>query len=321
MQPLVEQYYNVAAKADSLYRQRLVDYNYETKLVLDKIYTLPNFYDEITIVSVGKNYISIFATTGEMELSEEIVTAAEQLITDHVKKLVGNYKYTVTEGQMGQLSPKASQGLVPKVMTTQQGKSLNQRPEISVIISKSIKGGIWGMGFGIGISIILCFLFNCVGLTINTEGDLKEYSVKTIVSVQINKKKHFLGFIDHWIEMLEGNTKNCNSIQTAAQMAKSYLDILLNDIKIKKIVVTGSGNYGNIKDFAEELKKQIASESGFVLVGECITTTPDTVEKISSGNAIILVEELGSSSKQEIVKEIERIEYLNKKIVGIVLFK
>lgn len=323
LQPLVDKYYIEAAKDFLQYNEKRVAYNYSTKAILEEAYTLRDFYGLITIRAVGNtdiktgNYINIYATTGNEDLSERIVEDAEELISSYIEELIGKYSYTVTEGQVGQLMPEASSGLIPKSLSTGSTSAVTQL-ELSFIIKHSIKGGIWGLVGGIGLSVILCFFFHCLSLTITTEEDLKVYNLPILASVKIKEKKHFLGFIDHWIDILEGNDQNCKTYDDAAKLVSAYLHAMEN-VTVGNIVVTGAGNIDELKKFSKNLS---AIEPAYkVFMSESIVLSPDTVEKISCSLGAVLFESLGRSNKQEIQKEISRIEQLGKKVYGIVLEK
>lgn len=324
LEPLIDKYYSDAAKDFMEYNQKLVNYNYNTKSILEKIYTLPDFYSSFSIRSSGGtdskigSYINIYATTGNEELSENMVTDLEKLLSNYVQTLVGHqYTYTITEGQIGMLMPQAVDGLIPKSISSgSENKAV--RLEMGYIIKRSIKGCIWGMAGGIGLSILLCFLFNCLSLNLVSEDDLKNYEVPLITSVKLPKRKNFLGFINTWIDLLEGNHQNCGSYAEAAKMASSYLQVLTTEEE-GTIVVTGTGTEDALTEFSQSLK---AVEDRFeILESPSICVSSETVNKVSNATGILLFEELGSSNRQEIQKEIDRIHQLGKPIYGIVLKK
>ncbi|MEW4411199.1 hypothetical protein [Clostridium sp. AN503] len=323
LQPLVDKYYTDAAKDFIQYNEKLVEYNYNTKAILEEVYTPAKFYDVVSIKVVGSteekigNYINIYATTGSRDLSEDIVTDAEKLLSSYVQNLVGEYHYTITEGQLGEIMPQASAGLIPKSLSGSSSQ-VATRLELSYILKRSIKGAIWGLGGGIGLSVILCFFFHCLSLNITTEEDLKGYSVPVLASVKIKGKKHFLGFVDDWIDILEGNNQNCSSYEEAGKLVSAYLHAM-ESVSTGHIVVTGAGNVRELERFGEELHK--AEPEYSISMSDSITTSSDTVEKISNALGAILFESLGYSNKQEIQKEITRIEQLGKKVYGIVLEK
>lgn len=323
LQPLLDKYYTDVAKDYMQYNEKLVEYNYSTKSILENVYTPSEFYGVVTVKVVGSteekigNYINIYATTGDGNLSESMVTDAEELLSSYVKNLVGEYQYTITEGQLGEITPQASAGLIPKSLSSGSSQAA-ARLELSYIAKRSIKGAIWGFGGGIGLSVVLCFFFHCLSLNITTEEDLKRYAVPVLASVKINEKKRFLGFIDHWIDVLEGNNQNCSSYEEAGKLVSAYLHAM-EPISSGSIVVTGAGHMSELEKFGAELHK--ADPAYSISMSRAITTSADTVEKVSGALGTVLFESLGYSNKQEIQKEISRIEQLGKKVYGIVLEK
>lgn len=323
LQSLIDKYYTEAANDFFDYNQRLVEYNYRTKNILDKPFNLTDFYGIVTIRVIDQtetssgNYINIYATTANEDLSERIVTDAEQLLSQYVKDLVGKYSYTVTEGQIGIQTPQASDGLIPKDLTNNV-TVVQKRPELSFIIMRGVKGVIWGIAGGIGFSIILCFFFNCLSAMIVSENDLSVYGVPVIASIQVKKKKHFLGFIDTWIDRLEGNSQNCESYQLAAALVSSYIDVFENKDSTE-LVVTGAGSDSGRTAFTDAFENLNTNRK--IYTAGCICTTAETVRFISKSDGVILFEELRVSNKQEIQKEIDRIHLLGKTVYGIVLQK
>lgn len=318
LQPLIDKYYTDAAKDFVQYNQKLVNYNYNTKTILEKPFTLPDFYGIINIRAVeGGNYISIYATTGNKDLSEMMVEDTENLLSSYVKNLVGEFSYTVTEGQIGMLTPQAANGLIPKTLSSGTN-NVATRIELNYIIKRSVKGCVWGLAGGIGLSVILCFLFNCLSLNLVSETDLKGYSVPTLFSIKVRGKKRFLGFIDSWIDILEGNNQNCHSYAEAAQMASTYIHFF-NHEKNNTIVVTGGGRNESLEEFVKELV--ICEDDYSIISVDSICTSPQAVYEVSKSSGVLLFEELGYSNRQEIKKEIERIEQLGKPVYGIILKK
>ena len=49
LQPLVDKYYTDAAKDFIQYNEKLVEYNYNTKAILEEVYTPAKFYDVVSI--------------------------------------------------------------------------------------------------------------------------------------------------------------------------------------------------------------------------------------------------------------------------------
>lgn len=323
LQPLVDQYFADAAIAFADLNQKMVDYNYRTKSVLEEIYTLPDFYNTISIRTAGGNesspgnYVHIYATTGDESLSEQIVNDAEKLISGYVKELIGHFNYTITEGQIGMIRPQATNGLIPKTLGSDKPANVS-RIELSYIIKRTIKGGIWGLAAGIGLSALFCFFVNCISLTLVSEADLHNFSIPVLAAIKFSNKKHLFSFIDTWIDILEGNNQNCLSYEDAAAIVKSYLHTFLEK-NSGNIVITGTGQAQFRSLFSDKLMdietQYIVQDAG------CINLSPSAVTVIGNSDGVILFEEIGHSNKQEIQKEIDHIQQLGKVIYGIVLQK
>ena len=315
LQPLVAKYFEEATR---LYYQNIegqIKYNYINKIAVTD-FKLEDFYRWFTI-NVSNNFVDLRAKTPNVDFSETIVSEFEHLLSQYVKNLVGDYSYIVTEGQIGTTKPTALNGLIP-IDDSQVPSETITKPNISYILVRSIKGIIWGIGAGIGFSIILGFFVQCLSLTIVSEGDMKVYPVKILASLRIKKNQCKLSsIVNHLIDILEGNANNCVTYEETAKLASAFLNE--KNKLFKTVIVTGSASFPPMKMFADALQNEMKDYK--VLCGECITTHSNTVEKVIEADIVLLYEKIGESNKEEIYKEIDRIQFLKREIIGMVLEK
>lgn len=316
LQPLVDEYFEEASKLYYENIEQQIKYNYINSAAASD-FRLQDFYRWITI-SISNNFVDLKVKTPNAIFSEKMVATYEELLSGYVRELIGEYYYQITDGQIGISEPTAVNGLIP-ISESNLSSGTSTKPTISFIIARSIKGAIWGLGAGIGASIILSFFFQCLNLNLLYESELKAYPLNLLVTLRPKtpKKKRLFSFIDRWIDLLEGNGRCCTSYQEASALAASYIKEI--SVNPETVLITGAGSIDSIEAFAIEMQKVMPNSK--IIYSACITTNPETIENAGKSSVVLLYEEIGKSNKSEIFKEIEHIQYLNKEIIGIVLEK
>lgn len=313
LEPLVDKYYKEATL--------LVNSNQDAQLRYQfmngadkKPFELTNFYQMMDIRNVNNRLISLYVKSPDSDFSERLVSDFEELVSAQVRELAGDYSYSITEGQVGITLPEDKTGVVISPTT---GKTIREKPSISYIAKRCIKGGIWGAGLGIAISLLWSFFYFSVSQIIYEEDDLKEFSVPIIASlVDSEKKRVYLQ--DKLIAFLQGNkTSFCTYAECSAVVCEMIRQN--GSITTNRIGVTGSCDIVFILKLSDALNKT-SEDIQFTPVGNLVYSA-DAIQKLKDIDCVLLVEKLNDSSKAEIGHELENMKYLNKTAVGFVVVR
>lgn len=312
LEPLVDQFYE---KATKIYAQNLeaqIKYQFISRSAVNEL-TLMDFYEWMRIRADGQ-FIHLTVKSPSREFSEELVDAYEKTLSGVVEALEGTYSYKITEGQVGISLPSAVDGLIP-IGVSSVSENVT-KPTFSFVISRSLKGCVWGLVAGIGLSLMYCFFVQCITLKITTEQDLVSYG--SPVLTRIEGKRGRLHFIDRWIDYLEGNPDKSLDALKAAAFITTYICSQEGKEEIK-IAVVGNKLTDEASAFIDALKHE--KNVSDVLLCFDFLLEPEAIEKMNHASTVILYEQLGQSNKSDIAKEIEQIHNLGKKIAGFVLQK
>lgn len=312
LQPLVDKYYKEAALLYSKNQKSKLDYHFITGAAIGD-FTLPDFYRMITIKVVNNRLVSLYAKSSDSAFSEALVGDATDLLSTYVKDLVGDYSYTVTEGQIGISLPEDTTGVVLKP----NNNIVNERNTLSFILIRSIKGCIWGLGLGTALSLILCFFFYAVSQIIYEEEDLREFGIPVLASF-IDKKASKVKIQDRLITFLRGNKVEFYDYSDCANVVRELLS-LKTDTSETSIAISGSCDFSYIQKFCAALNE--GNKTQIFCPAENIVYSSDALNKLKSISSIVLVEKLNDSSKVEIQRELDRIQYLGKTIHGFIVIR
>lgn len=313
LEPLVDKYYKEATL--------LVNSNQDAQLRYQfmngadrKPFELTNFYQMMEIRNVNNRLISLYVKSPDSDFSERLVSDFEELVSAQVRELAGDYSYSITEGQVGITLPEDKTGVVISPTT---GKTIREKPSISYIAKRCIKGGIWGAGLGIAISLLWSFFYFSVSQIIYEEDDLKEFSLPIIATlVDSEKKRVYLQ--DKLIAFLRGNkTSFCTYAECSAVVCEMIRQN--GSIKTNRIGVTGSCDNAFILKLSDALNRT-SEDIQFIPAGNLVYSA-DAIQKLKDIDCVLLVEKLNDSSKTEIEHELENMKYLNKMAVGFVVVR
>lgn len=316
-QPLIDEYYVDVARLYNANQEAQIKYQFITSS-MSRDFMITNFYPLFEIRTVGSHFVSLYVKTPDEQLSEVIVERWEELSNEYIKTLLDEYDYSITEGQVGVSLPQVQTSGEIKPQTSQV---IRPRVELSYIVSRSIKGGIWGFGGGILLSIFLAFFTYSVSTKVNYESDLDEYGIPTLGVIRGSKKKR-IKWIEKIVDSLEGNTSYCESYQDAAKLIAEYIRCKTSK-NTSKILLTGEAQIENILDISKSCKDLLADQEDQYIIcdGKSLVTSGDTIKLCREADHIVLVEEVGVSNKEAIKKSIKVLQTMEKDILGIVLIK
>lgn len=312
LEPLLEKYFKEAAILANANQEAQAKYQFINGSAKTN-FELTNFYQMIEIRSVNNRLISLYAKSPNSDFSETLVSDFEKLISEQVQKLVGDYSYTITEGQIGISLPEDRTGVVIKPTS---GTTIREKPSTIFIAKRCIKGGIWGLGLGIMLSLLWGFFYFSVSQVIYEVEDLKEFNIPVlaILSEKANEKRK-ISLQNKLIAFLRGDksafcdyTKCSSVVQEMIRQNKT--------IDADTIAVTGSGNNSTIDKIAESLN-ETSQHVKFVPIDN-IVYSADALKKLEDIKFVLFIEKLNDSSKAEIKRELESIRYLNKSAIGFI---
>ena len=93
------------------------------------------------------------------------------------------------------------------------------------------------------------------------------------------------------------------------------------NFQAKKILVSGVADQKVWESAARPLKTCLENKEYAVEMVNRTSKNSDAIRKIGEADGVILLEEAGVSTKQEIQREIEQCSLLNKPVFGVVLLK
>lgn len=315
LQPLVDKYFKEAAILTSANQEAQLKYQF-INAASKKDFMSMDFYRMLEIKSVNNRLISIYAKSGDADFSEKLVSDFEELLSAQVKQLVGEYTYGITEGQIGISLPEDKTGVV--LSPTLSTSSVRERPSISYIAKRCIKGGIWGLGLGIALSILWSFLFYSVSQLVYEENDLTEFQLPVLASITDKSTGHKLTWTDRLIAFLRGNkVEFCDYFECGKVIFELISQKQID--KTGKIAVTGSCEYSIITKMTEALNRE-GKNLDFIPVAN-IVYSAEALRQLDDISNLLIIEKLNDSSKAEIHREVERARYLEKTILGFIVVR
>lgn len=316
------EFYERASAADSKDKQKMVDYNYRTKSVLNEVYSIEEFNKIVSCERVGDSFIRIYAQTADKQLSEDIVAKEVQLLRSQVTELMGSHETVVSKGATIPSLPAPQTGLTPKGMESGSSASAlpAERPSLRHIAVQTVKGGVWGAMVGLALSIVLLLFFDVISVKLTTQNELEGYELPILsVGKKPGKKKRLFAFIDRWADKLEGNMEPCNQIQHACDIVKENI-LASAEEEISSLLVTGTAPEDGLQAVAEGLAKSFG-DSCKVTASGCAVYHAQTIALARQAQGVVFVEEALRSNKLEIGRQIAQLRELPLRKFGFVLLK
>jgi capsular polysaccharide biosynthesis protein len=294
-----------------------VEADYDTNMInLKVIHSDTNKCEEIFAIVleyVDQVKANITNSVGAHTLTgiDESIQSVVDLNLDATQKnnllLITNYENSLTEKQ------NALKALVApaKTVTTK-----------SMVIKSAIKYSI--LGFVLGVFLvagILLFSYITSDRLQNSKELRPRYNIRILGLIEKNNKKRLFGFIDRWINRLEGKSDHKLSEDEAIQRVAANLKAIceLNNITGGDIIITGTINPNRISEICEKVRQKLQGTSHQLLSGANISYSASTIDQMKNSNAVVIVEEIGISTYTEITKQLECINDLGKNVIGAIL--
>ena len=332
MGPLLETFGGEAAAEEKKLRVRMVNYNYRIQSVLEEPYTPGNFYDilRVNISSVpsgtagsSPHFVRITAVTGAPELSGRIAEAAEKAMSAWVESICGSFEHRVFMERTYISLPSASNGLVPRTFlgSTQKAEGVSR----AVITRNCIKGTLLGALLGVAAAVFLSFFLYASSVTLDSEGDLRDFQVPLIGSVRRSRNRTG-SIISRMINVLEGNGSSYSDLGEGARAVAVWLsgtETFQNSDHKKSVLLTGCASEEKLKELAGLLQEILGHNwpECTVTASPCITRTANTAELATGTSLVVLLEELGTTRKGDLEGELAFFRQLDIQVGGVLLLK
>lgn len=315
---MVDLYYE-DIKADSAsMKEKMVQYNYRTRAAFGEKFTMADILSLVTVESPTVNVVNITVKSGDAALSEKMANELEKLLTDAVIKTVGEFTHTTIQGEVEITLPEPTTGLIPKTASVSSDYVAGTRPELSFILVRSVKGGVWGAIAGFALSILIIFFIHAIGIQVESEKDLQKYK-RPVVVMSDKKRRRLFGLVDWLIAKLEGRITTPISLKRGGEMV--YERLRQSEPTDGEILLTGCCEEARGRRFAEAL--QIAAQekgaAWTVTYSPCITYFPETVAALADARHVVLLEQVNRSNKAEIEREIALISEMHRTVSLFVL--
>jgi capsular polysaccharide biosynthesis protein len=193
---------------------------------------------------------------------------------------------------------------------------------VTVVINNSIKYGIFGFVIGMMLSAFLLLSINLLSDRLTGTKELRDrFNIRILGEIKKKRKKKFFGFIDLWLEKMEGKvSSNMAEVEEIKRVCANIKAVLhMEKYGNSKVMLTGTANINKIIGICDKLNKEMTESHVQIISGANICYTASTIESIQDCGSVVIVEEINNSTYTEITKQIININDLNKKIIGAVL--
>ena len=315
-----------------------------------------DYMDDKLSVTIDKKYLKELITTSfdfennmffilvahiDLKICEEIASIIKEYIEqqkDSISNIIGNHSLSIIDYSVQSTvnldldsKQKNNQQTLAGYETnlkTKQDELNNlsapvKAPDLSGIIMKSsIKFIIVGFIAGCFIAfLVYIFIYIMSDRLYDLKNLRTVYKLKILGKIDKRGKRRLFGFIDKVIKRLEGTSEKDMAEDEAIERIYANLKAIINskDTNNHNIIISGAADIDKINNICTKLAK-IEKDSSYRFVSSGnINYTADTINKLMECNAIVLVEEIGKSTYNEIGKQLDNINDLGKDVVGVVL--
>ena len=260
-------------------------------------------------------------------------------IDENVTKIIGEHTITLIDATTVQsqvdLATKDAQIVKKQVLIDYQAKLLEKQTALKTIvapvnnvisvnrvISSTIKYAILGFVLGAMLAAFIIFITN---LTSDKLTDVKifrgRYNIKMLGSIKQMVKKRRFGFIDGWLNKLEGISSAIieEDEQIKIICAKIRAALSFEKMDSNKILLTGSIDYAKINDVCSKLNKELSNSQIEIQSGANIRYNSTTVDCLQQCEMVVIIEEINHSRYEEISEQLINIADLDKSVIGAIL--
>lgn len=184
-------------------------------------------------------------------------------------------------------------------------------PAVTSGLKYVVLGGVLG-AFMVVFGVCVAFLMSD---KVASAKELKNrFSIKTLGVLEAGSKKKVFGFVDQWLDKLEGvdvTTPENVRYEVIAANIRNYAK------DAKSLLVTGTVDKTVLDTVAGKLEELLPEVR--ISCGEDMRVTAYTLEQISKHEGVILVEKKGVSTYTGVSQEVETIKNVGRETVGYIL--
>ncbi len=198
-----------------------------------------------------------------------------------------------------------------KEMTEPKKPAVSKMSAVKSGVKYVILGGVLGAFM---VVFIVCVAFLMSDKVASAKELKNRFGVKTLGVLVSGSKKKALGFVDGWLDKLEGvdvTTPEAVRYEVIAANIRNYAK------DAKSLLVTGTVDKAALDTVAAKLKELLPGVE--ISCGEDMRVTAYTLEQISKHEGVVLVEKKGVSTYTGVSQELETIKNVGKTTVGYIL--
>ncbi|MCI8725606.1 MAG: chain-length determining protein [Hungatella sp.] len=198
-----------------------------------------------------------------------------------------------------------------------EGLTEPTKPAVSKL--SAVKSGIKYVLLGGVLGAFMVMFIVCVAFLMSDKvasaKELKNrFNIKTLGVLESKREKKAFGFVDRWLDKLEGvdvTTPEDIRYEVIAANIRNYAR------DSKTLLVTGTVDKAVLDTVAGKLKELLPGVQ--ISCGEDMRVTAYTLEQLSRHEGVILVEKKGVSTYTGVSQEVETIKNVDKTTVGYIL--
>lgn len=163
--------------------------------------------------------------------------------------------------------------------------------------------------------IFMMYIFNNKLRSTDSLQDIYSIPQLGIVSGE-QKKKKFLGIIDEWILKLRYRNQRRFTAEEATNLATVATKIAVKKQGINKVCLMGCNLAGDALNTCEQIKARLSAEGTEIQILSNVLYDAEVMEELADAQGAVLVETVGSTLYEEIVKELELLNRQNITVLG-----
>ena len=185
---------------------------------------------------------------------------------------------------------------------------------MNAVVKSGVKYAIFGGILGVFmVAFFISVMFVMSDKLYAAKDIRKRYGLNFLGAMDAEGAKPKKG-IDAWLARLEGRRVNVDAAKNYALLAANVENYAG---ECKKLLVTGLVASRQLESLAQELQKEL---NGYELIaGANMLEDAKTLKKLPECDGVILVEQTGVSSYADMTQEIEKIQSMDKPVVGCVV--
>lgn len=312
---LMDQYLEAEKNDNKSNRELLYSYGY----ILDKernyTYNETDFLSQLRVYACSENtpnnYVGIGFTSMNESRAKEVAEAYQKILTEEVKRQIGDFEYEVESEKVEYKLPTASAGASPTRVANTASASSNTSISFTDVLKDIIKGVVWGFLLGFVAGILILAVWYLTSKRVQKISDIRTYSDR--VFGVCAKKRRLFSFWYKWIHNLEGEKRVFDKPQDLAEVILASMENKKID---GKIMVAGGADQKSINAIYHALSKDAHFDfikGGFVLADA------ESIRNCQACSQVIIVEEIGKSMKEDIRREIDVYAGYGVRILGVAI--